>query len=122
MRHSAPLEILPRPPRSLSSPSQEEEDGIEGEPLPVYSPREPSREFAPDYEAIFALSRTSSTATAGSLARWTTTSSSASTSGSVASLASMGSGGETPATVPSTPVSEVDEPAYVRPELAAVAV
>ena len=122
VRHSAPLEILPRPPRSLSSPSQEEENGVEGEPLPVYSPREPSREFAPDYEAIFALERTSSTATADSLARWTTRSSVLSSSGSVDSLGSMGSGISTPATVPSTPVSEADEPAYVRREVVAVAV
>lgn len=121
VRHSAPLEILPRPPRSLSSLSPEEEGGVEAEPLPVYSPREPSREFAPDYEAIFALSRTSSTATADSLARWTTASSSTSTTSSIASLASMGSGSETPATVPSTPVSEVDEPAYVRQGVVAVA-
>ncbi|OSS45741.1 hypothetical protein B5807_09765 [Epicoccum nigrum] len=123
VRHSAPLEILPRPPRSLSS-SEEEEEGAEAEaePLPVYSPREPSREFAPDYEAVVALSRTGSAATAQSLARWTTASSGASAGSSAASLASMGSGGSTPATAPSTPVSEVDEPAYVRRGVVAVAV
>lgn len=97
VRHSAPLEILPRPPRSLSPPVEEGEDA---EPLPMYTPREPSREFAPDYESIYALSRTSSTS--GSLARWTTTSS------------SVVSGISTPATEPSTPASEVDEPGYER--------
>lgn len=97
IRHSAPLEILPRPPRSLSPPPLEE--GEEVEPLPMYTPREPSREFAPDYESIYALSRTSSTS--GSLARWTTMAS------------SIASGSSTPATEPSTPTSEVDEPVYV---------
>lgn len=97
VRHSAPLEILPRPPRSLSPPVEE---GEETEPLPIYTPREPSREFAPDYESIYALSRTSSTS--GSLARWTTTAS------------SVASGMSTPGTQPSTPASEVDEPVYER--------
>ncbi|KAF3053203.1 hypothetical protein E8E11_011704 [Didymella keratinophila] len=97
VRHSAPLEILPRPPRSLSPPVEEGEDA---EPLPMYTPREPSREFAPDYESIYALSRTSSTS--GSLARWTTTAS------------SVTSGMSTPDTEPSTPASEVDEPVYER--------
>lgn len=105
VRHSAPLEILPRPPRSLL-PSLEE--GEEVEPLPMYTPREPSREFAPDYESIYALSRTSSTS--GSLARWTTTGS---------SIASLASGSSTPATAPSTPASEVDEPVYERQGLVA---
>lgn len=105
IRHSAPLEILPRPLRSsLSSPLEEGEE--EAEPLPMYTPREPSREFAPDYESIYVLSRTSSTS--GSLARWTTAGSSA------ASLASAGSGASTPATEPSTPVSESEEPIYIR--------
>ncbi|KAJ4380484.1 hypothetical protein N0V86_003839 [Didymella sp. IMI 355093] len=97
VRHSAPLEILPRPPRSLEAPPAEDE---ETEPLPMYSPREPSREFAPDYESIYALSRTSSAA--GSLARWTT------------GAESVASGMSTPATEPSTPASEVDEPVYER--------
>ncbi|KAF3040935.1 hypothetical protein E8E12_007721 [Didymella heteroderae] len=98
VRHSAPLEILPRPPRSLSAPPVE--DGEEAEPLPMYTPREPSREFAPDYESIYALSRMSSTS--GSLARWTSTSS------------SVASGPSTPVTEPSTPASEADEPVYER--------
>lgn len=96
VRHSTPLEILPRAPRSSLPPSLEE--GEEAEPLPIYTPREPSREFAPDYESIYALSRTSSTS--GSLARWTTTGS------------SIASGSSTPATGSSTPASEVDEPVY----------
>lgn len=110
VRHSAPLEILPRPPRSLLPPPLEE--GEEAEPLPMYTPREPSREFAPDYESIYALSRTSSTA--GSLARWSTVGSSATSVGS-----SIASGRSTPATVPSTPASEVDEPVYTRQSAAA---
>ncbi|KAL1647529.1 hypothetical protein SLS61_007355 [Didymella pomorum] len=97
VRHSAPLEILPRSPRSLSPPVEE---GEEAEPLPMYTPREPSREFAPDYESIYALSRTSSTS--GSLARWTTEAS------------SVASGMSTPGSEPSTPASEVDEPVYER--------
>lgn len=98
VRHSAPLEILPRSPHSLSALPLEA--GEETEPLPMYTPREPSREFAPDYESIYALSRTSSTS--GSLASWMTTASNAA------------SGSSTPATEPSTPVSEVDEPVYER--------
>ncbi|KAF2631899.1 hypothetical protein BU25DRAFT_406426 [Macroventuria anomochaeta] len=98
VRHSTPLEILPRAPRSSLPPSFEE--GEEAEPLPIYTPRQPSREFAPDYESIYALSRTSSTS--GSLARWTTTGS------------SIASGSSTPTTEPSTPASEVDTPVYIR--------
>ncbi|KAF1364666.1 hypothetical protein EJ07DRAFT_161661 [Lizonia empirigonia] len=97
VRHSAPLEILPRAPRSSTPVSFE---GDEVEPLPVYTPREPSREFAPDYESIYAISRTSSTS--GSLARWTTTGS------------SIASNSSTLATEPSSPVSELDEPIYAR--------
>lgn len=96
VRHSAPLEILPRAPRSI--PTSVESDEVE--PLPLYTPREPSREFAPDYESLFSLSRTSSTS--GSLARWTTTAS------------SLASGRSTPATELSTPTSEVAEPVYTR--------
>ena len=101
VRHSVPLEILPRPPRSSLPPPLEE--GEEAEPLPIYTPREPSREFAPDYNSIYALSRTSSTS--GSLARWTTTGS------------SIASGSSTPATEPSTPASEIDEPVYIRQDV-----
>jgi hypothetical protein len=96
VRHSAPFQILPRAPHS--SLHQPLEEGEEVEPLPIYTPREPSREFAPDYESIFSLSRTSSTS--GSLARWTTTGS------------SIAAGNSTPITEPSTPASEADEPVY----------
>lgn len=98
VRHSAPLEILARMPHSPSPPSFEQ--GEEAEPLPVYTPREPSREFAPDYDSVYALSRASSTS--GSLTRWTTTGS---------SIASQSS---TPATAPSTPASELEEPVYAQ--------
>ncbi|KAF2995817.1 hypothetical protein E8E13_001461 [Curvularia kusanoi] len=104
VRHSAPLEILPRPPRSLSSALDDGDGEDDAEPLPVYTPREPSREFAPDYEAIVQLSRSSSAS--GSLARWSTTGS------STDSLDSVGTGSETPATLPSTPGSEVGELVY----------
>ena len=105
VRHSAPLEILPRTPRSSLPPTLEEGEDIE--PLPMYTPREPSREYAPDYESIYStLSRTSSTS--GSLARWTTTES------------SVPSGSLTPATEPSTPASEIDEPVYTRQSAVAI--
>ncbi|KAH6615158.1 hypothetical protein C7974DRAFT_60186 [Boeremia exigua] len=103
VRHSAPLEILPRPIRSSTQLLSEEDE--EAEPLPMYTPREPSREFAPDYESIYALSRSSSTE--GSLARWSTVGSSNASARSRAS-----SGSSTPALEPSTPASEVDEPMY----------
>lgn len=98
VRHSAPLEILARLPRSPLPLSFGE--GEEAEPLPVYTPREPSREFAPDYESVYALSRVSSTSS--SLARWTTTGS------SIASQSSI------PATGSSTPDSELEEPVYAQ--------
>ncbi|KAF1840817.1 uncharacterized protein K460DRAFT_192948 [Cucurbitaria berberidis CBS 394.84] len=57
VKSTTPLEILPRMPRELPSPL---EDGDDVDPLPLYVPREPSKEFAPDYESIYALSRTTS--------------------------------------------------------------
>ena len=59
IRSTTSLHILPRIPRS---PSLEDEDAQDMEPLPRYSPREPSGEFAPDYEEVIsnALERSSS--------------------------------------------------------------
>jgi hypothetical protein len=94
VRSNTPLEIVPRMPRSSLTSSLDDQDDID--PLPPYVPREPSREFAPDYETICALSRSSST-TSRSLAL------SRSRGSSLASVIS------TPATTPSTPVSETGQ-------------
>jgi hypothetical protein len=53
------LEILPRIPRELL-PSMPEDEETEIDPLPLYEPREPSREFAPEYESLYELERSSS--------------------------------------------------------------
>lgn len=50
VRCTALLEILPRIPRELLPSMPEAEEEIE--PLPLYAPREPSGEFAPEYESI----------------------------------------------------------------------
>lgn len=90
VRSSTPLELVPRMPRNLLPPSPEDEEEID--PLPPYEPREPSREFAPDYETACALSRSSSSSGSTALSR---------SRGS-----SLASGVSTPATIPSTPTSE----------------
>jgi hypothetical protein len=54
VRSTTPLEIAPRVPRRALPPPDDVE---EGEALPVYSPREPSKEFAPDYEVVCGLAR-----------------------------------------------------------------
>ncbi|KAH9865790.1 hypothetical protein J1614_009377 [Plenodomus biglobosus] len=87
IRSSTPLEILARTPRENLPPSLEDTD--EGEPLPLYAPREPSKEFAPAYESIYALSPTSSSS----------------------SLYSAGSGSSTAA---STPASEIEQQSFDR--------
>ncbi|KAJ4296778.1 hypothetical protein N0V90_006826 [Kalmusia sp. IMI 367209] len=53
------LEILPRIPRELL-PSMPEDEEVEIDPLPLYIPREPSREFAPVYESLYSLSNSPS--------------------------------------------------------------
>lgn len=92
------LEILPRVPRELHPPSFEEGDNID--PLPLYAPREPSREFAPDYESIYGLSRT--------------TSSDGSLGVSRSRSSSLFSGGSMVSSVASTPVREMEQPVYER--------
>jgi len=62
IRSTTPLEILPRVPRQHAPPSYEETEEVE--PLPLYMPREPENEGAPDYESVVGLSRTSSAETA----------------------------------------------------------
>lgn len=96
LRSNTPLEILTRPPRSSIPLRYEENEDFD--PLPLYVPREPSKEFAPDYETACALSRTSS----GSSSLSPTTSRSS-------SYMSDGSGVSTEA---STPGSEIDQPSY----------
>jgi hypothetical protein len=102
IRSNTPLEIIPRTPRNRL-PTQLEE-GEDPEPLPLYIPREPSREFAPEYELIFALSRTPSTS-----------SSQAPPYSRSSSYMSDGSESSTPSTGASTPASEIGEPMYELP-------
>jgi hypothetical protein len=102
VRSNTPLDILPRRLRNLSAPALD--DGEEFEPLPLYAPREPSKEFAPDYESIFALSRTSSAST--SLAPTYSRSS---------SYMSGMSGTSVSSTAASTPMSEIEEPIFEHP-------
>ena len=98
IRSSTPLEILPRIPQEIPPPLLEDMD--EPEPLPLYEPREPSREFAPDYELIHALSPTASRSSSNAL----------SLPGSRSS--SLFSGGSGPGTTASTPVSEIEQPNF----------
>lgn len=63
VRSTTPLEIVPRVPRSALPPVDDADDF---EPLPLYSPREPSKEFAPDYEELFPLSRIASSSSSSS--------------------------------------------------------
>lgn len=68
IRNTSPLEISPRVSRNpLLGPLMETEDAAE-DPLPLYTPRESSRELAPDYFSIYGLERTSSNSSSGSLA------------------------------------------------------
>ncbi|KAF2833112.1 hypothetical protein CC86DRAFT_399761 [Ophiobolus disseminans] len=99
IRSTTPLEIVPRVPRSALPPSVEEGEDID--PLPLYTPREPSKEFAPSYEEIFALSRmySSSSLLAPTLSRGS----------SYMSDVSAASGA-------STPASEIEEMGFGRGE------
>ncbi|KAI8936324.1 hypothetical protein NX059_006740 [Plenodomus lindquistii] len=100
VRSSTPLEILPRVPRALLPPTVD--DGEDVEPLPLYEPRAPSREFAPDYESIYALSPTTSSSSSNSLALV----------GSQGS--SLYSGGSSASTAASTPAMEIEQHAFER--------
>jgi hypothetical protein len=102
IRNNTPLDIAPRLLRNLSTPALDE--GEEFDPLPLYAPREPSKEFAPDYESIFALSRTSSAS--NSLAPTYSRSS---------SYMSGMSGSSASSTAASTPSSEIEEPIFEHP-------
>lgn len=98
IKSTTALEILPRIPRSSLPPTLEEDDV---DPLPLYAPREPSSEFAPDYESIFALSRV--------------TSSVASLAGSSSRTSSFASDVSASSSAISTPASELDQPILERP-------
>lgn len=97
IRSITPLEILPRIPPSEPTGAINGEDE-EIDPLPLYMPREPSKEFAPDYDSLYSLSPTPSTSR--SLALEGTRSS------------SFNSGVSTPSTAPSTPESELNQPEF----------
>lgn len=100
IRSTAPLEILPKIPLSeLRDRTREDDDG-DIDPLPLYMPREPSREFAPDYAELYSLSPTSMSY---SLALVDTRSS------------SFASGTDTPSTAPTTPGYEIEQPIFERP-------
>lgn len=102
IRSSTPLEILPRISRDNLPLSSEEIHEVE--PLPLYRPREPSKEFAPDYESIYALSPMPSSSTSNSLSLVDSRSSSVYSAGS-------GSGsGSGHGTAASTPASEIEQP------------
>jgi hypothetical protein len=92
IRSTTPLEIVPRVPRTTLPPL---DDGDDIDPLPVYKPREPSKEFAPDYEEIIRLERYGSNA--NSLAPTYSRSSSYRSDSSGASTTS------------STPASEIEQ-------------
>jgi len=53
------LEILPRIPQELL-PTMPEDEDTEIDPLPLYVPRAPSGEFAPDYESVYSMPRSPS--------------------------------------------------------------
>ncbi|KAF2266883.1 hypothetical protein CC78DRAFT_110537 [Lojkania enalia] len=95
IRSTTSLEILPRIPLSPMNARFLEDDGVPVDPLPLYMPREPSTEQAPDYEALYSLSPTPSTALSLAETR----------------SSSLASGALTPSTVPTTPASELERPA-----------
>jgi hypothetical protein len=103
IRSSTPLEILPRRARSLNPHPLHVDEAEEGEPLPLYQPREPSKEFAPDYESIYSLSRTPS-GSENSLAL----------SGVGSRSSSLYEGGSVASSAASTPGDEVEQVVFER--------
>ncbi|KAF1915066.1 hypothetical protein BDU57DRAFT_261729 [Ampelomyces quisqualis] len=101
IRSNTPLEIVSRVPRDLLPPAGVEADDFD--PLPLYAPREPSKEFAPDYESIFAVSKTISGS--NSLALAPTYSRSSSYVSNVSGSSETSSGA-------STPASEIEQPVF----------
>jgi hypothetical protein len=60
VRTTTPLQILPRDDR-IAAASRVDEDGVPHDPLPLYAPREPSSEEAPDYEEVMRMMESPST-------------------------------------------------------------
>ncbi|KAF2691259.1 hypothetical protein K458DRAFT_287813 [Lentithecium fluviatile CBS 122367] len=87
------LDILPRIPQELLPALQEGEDAAV-DPLPLYVPRDPSKESAPDYDSLYSLSRVPSGSASSAYTR------SGSVSSSVASSAV------------STPSTELEQPSF----------
>ncbi|KAF2276261.1 uncharacterized protein EI97DRAFT_378044 [Westerdykella ornata] len=58
---TTPLQILPR--RRLTALPHTGDEDEQVEPLPLYMPREPSNELAPDYDTLYSLSPSTSTVT-----------------------------------------------------------
>ncbi|KAF2869780.1 hypothetical protein BDV95DRAFT_497579 [Massariosphaeria phaeospora] len=58
IRATTSLEILPRMPREFLGRALDVQE-TDDDQLPLYMPREPSKEFAPDYETLYALSPSS---------------------------------------------------------------
>jgi hypothetical protein len=56
VRSTTPLDIVPRLARSPAPQDARDDE----EQLPLYAPREPSKEYAPSYESVVALERTES--------------------------------------------------------------
>jgi hypothetical protein len=103
IKSTTPLDILPRVPLSElqllrgSYARQEQSEEEEIEPLPLYAPREPSEEFAPNYEELYA-----------------TLGGGGGASPSSSRSASLVSGVSTPSTAPTTPGMEIGEPVFRR--------
>ncbi|KAF2747287.1 hypothetical protein M011DRAFT_402674 [Sporormia fimetaria CBS 119925] len=92
IKTTSPLVILPRRTPSDNLPLEEGEDD---EPLPLYQPREPSKEFAPDYDSLYSLALSPSACS------------------SVGTRSpSFMSGLSSPITVPTTPETELEQPVY----------
>jgi hypothetical protein len=104
VRSTTPLDIVPRLARRVTALPDEDEE----EQLPLYRPREPSKEYAPDYEVVCALARVdsggSSTASAGSSSAGSLL---APTFSRSSSYMTEGTGSSGASTAASTPESEV---------------
>ncbi|KAF2739938.1 hypothetical protein EJ04DRAFT_548837 [Polyplosphaeria fusca] len=93
---SMPLEILPRMTLAPLNTRVRDDDEVPVDPLPLYMPRAPSSELAPDYETLYSLSPTPSYAR----------------SFADAISSSTGSGASTPQSGASTPASEIEQPVF----------
>ncbi|KAF2120579.1 hypothetical protein BDV96DRAFT_595023 [Lophiotrema nucula] len=97
IKSTTPLEILPRLPLDpFATEARNEHDDFAVDPLPLYMPREPSTEFAPDYETLYSLCPTPSSVPSIVETR----------------TSSLASGASTPVTGATTPASEIDQPMF----------